>query len=465
MIQSPFSQLSLSPDLLANLSTLKYVSMTEIQAKSLPEILLGTDVIAQAKTGSGKTAAFGLGLLQKLDTKRFQVQGLVLCPTRELADQISRELRRLARMVENVKIVTLCGGISIGPQIGSLEHGAHIVVGTPGRILKHLAKKTLTLNWLEILVLDEADRMLDMGFSDDISTIIKAMPVERQTLLFSATYPDSIQAIAKQYLNKPVTIRVATTHSASVITEHFFEIEQSKRREALSGLLKHYRPESSLIFCNTKKECQEVSDYLRRESIEALAIHGDLEQRDRDQVLLRFSNRSCSVLVATDVAARGLDIKDLDAVINYEVTRDAAVHIHRIGRTGRIGCAGLALSLFTPGERYRVDAIEDYRGTPCNIKMISDLDVLADHAFTPAMLTLQIDGGRKHKLRPGDILGALTGDAGLSSEDVGKIDIFSLHAYVAIKRDIANQALDRLRQGKIKGRTFKVRKLNAGKRP
>ena len=465
MIQSPFSQLSLSPDLLANLSTLKYVSMTEIQAKSLPEILLGTDVIAQAKTGSGKTAAFGLGLLQKLDTKRFQVQGLVLCPTRELADQISRELRRLARMVENVKIVTLCGGISIGPQIGSLEHGAHIVVGTPGRILKHLAKKTLTLNRLEILVLDEADRMLDMGFSDDISTIIKAMPVERQTLLFSATYPDSIQAIAKQYLNKPVTIRVATTHSASVITEHFFEIEQSKRREALSGLLKHYRPESSLIFCNTKKECQEVSDYLRRESIESLAIHGDLEQRDRDQVLLRFSNRSCSVLVATDVAARGLDIKDLDAVINYEVTRDAAVHIHRIGRTGRIGCAGLALSLFTPGERYRVDAIEDYRGTPCNIKMISDLDVLADHAFTPAMLTLQIDGGRKHKLRPGDILGALTGDAGLSSEDVGKIDIFSLHAYVAIKRDIANQALDRLRQGKIKGRTFKVRKLNAGKRP
>ncbi len=459
LTKSSFSNLSLSRSLLDNLVSLDYVEMTEIQAKSLPEILKGRDVIAQAKTGSGKTAAFGLGLLEKLDRRSFQVQCLVLCPTRELADQVSKELRRLARQIENVKIVTLCGGVSIGPQIGSLEYGAHIVVGTPGRILKHLLKKTLKLNHLKTLVLDEADRMLDMGFSEDISSIIKTMPDHRQTLLFSATYPDSIQSMAEQYLHNPVTVKGETVHAASTITEHFFEIDKSNRKQGLSALLKHYQPTSTLIFCNTKKECQLVADYLADEGLSALAIHGDLDQRDRDQVLLRFSNRSCSALVATDVAARGLDIKDLDAVINYEVTRDPEVHIHRIGRTGRIGNTGLALNLFAANERYRVAAIEDYRGFDSNLEKLTDLDVSADLAFKPAMTTLQIDGGRKHKLRPGDILGALTGDAGLKSDDVGKIDIFSLHAYVAIKRGVANEALTRLKGGKIKGRTFKVRML------
>ncbi|MBV1905658.1 MAG: ATP-dependent RNA helicase DbpA [Pseudomonadales bacterium] len=458
-MHQPFSSLSLSPNLLENLDTLKYVEMTEIQAKSLPEILSGKDVIAQAKTGSGKTAAFGLGVLEKLDTKRLQVQSLVLCPTRELADQVSKELRRLARRIENVKIVTLCGGISIGPQIGSLEYGAHIVVGTPGRILKHLGKKTLKLDQLKTLVLDEADRMLDMGFSEEISLIIEGLPTKRQTLLFSATYPNTIQAIANQYLYKPVRVTGDTTHGSSTIQEYFFEIEKTKRKQGLSALLKHYRPESTLIFCNTKKECQSIAEYLQQEGLSALAIHGDLKQQERDQVLLRFSNRSCSVLVATDVAARGLDVKELNAVINYEITRDAETHIHRIGRTGRNGNTGLALNLFTVNERYRIAAIEVYRDADSVIKKISDLDLSSALTFEPAMITLQIDGGRKQKVRPGDILGALTGDAGLKGDDVGKIDITSMHAFVAVKREVADQALTRLKRGKIKGRTFKVREL------
>ncbi|MDD2338659.1 MAG: ATP-dependent RNA helicase DbpA [Geobacteraceae bacterium] len=434
--------------------------MTPIQAHSLPPILAGTDVIAQAKTGSGKTAAFGIGLLSRLVVSSFRVQGLVLCPTRELADQVGKELRRLARFTDNIKILTLCGGVPFGPQLGSLEHGAHIVVGTPGRILDHLRRGSLDLTSLSILVLDEADRMLDMGFQDDIGTIVAATPSQRQTLLFSATYPESITAMSATVQQQPVTVKVETVHDGDQIKQLFFLVENKERLAALARILGHYRPESTLVFCNTKKECQEVADALTERGFSALAIHGDLEQRERDQVLARFANKSVSILVATDVAARGIDIKELTAVVNYELTRDPEIHIHRIGRTGRAGEQGLALSLVTAAENRRATAIEVYLGETVPRAELETLAMPSSAALEAPMVTLCIDGGRKNKLRPGDILGALTGDAGIPADEVGRINVFDFHTYVAVRRASAKLALARLTAHKIKGRFFKIRTFN-----
>ena len=460
MIPTAFATLALNKSMLQNLDSLGYSEMTPIQAHSLPPILAGSDVIAQAKTGSGKTAAFGIGMLSRLDVTSFRVQGLVLCPTRELADQVGKELRRLARFTDNIKILTLCGGVPFGPQLGSLEHGAHIVVGTPGRILDHLRRGSLNLRSLRMLVLDEADRMLDMGFQEDLATIVEATPNRRQTLLFSATYPESIAAMSATVQRQPVTVKVEAVHDGGQIRQLFFLVENRERIAAVARILGHYHPESTLIFCNTKKDCQEVADTLTERGFSALAIHGDLEQRERDQVLARFANKSVSILVATDVAARGIDIKELTAVINYELTRDPEVHVHRIGRTGRAGEQGLALSLVTPADNRRAAAIEDYLGD--TVPRV-DLDTLAmPSAVTleAPMVTLCIDGGRKNKMRPGDILGALTGDAGIPAGEVGKINVFDFHTYVAIRLASANLAVARLRANKIKGRFFKIRKFS-----
>lgn len=445
--------------MLANLESLGYLEMTPIQARSLPALLNNQDLIAQAKTGSGKTAAFGIGLLSKLDIKSFQVQALVLCPTRELADQVGKEIRRLARFTPNIKLLTLCGGAALGPQVGSLAHGAHIIVGTPGRIKKHLSKGSLVLDKLETLVLDEADRMLDMGFYDDIAEIIGASPRQRQTLLFSATYPDSIKHMSADFQNDPLDIRVDVTIDDAAIEQLFFETDKEQRDQLLADLLAHYQPESAVIFCNTKQKCQDVADALQARGFHAQALHGDMEQKDRDRVLALFANKSCPLLVATDVAARGLDIKDLKAVINYELAHDPEIHIHRIGRTGRAGKVGLALSLFTLSESHKVVRIEDYQKRPVAYGSATALAVIATAEIQPAMVTLRIEGGRKSKVRPGDILGALTGDAGIPGAHVGKIDIFDDHAYVAIESSLANQALKQLVAGKIKGRKFKVRIL------
>jgi len=460
MIPTAFATLPLNKSMLQNLASLDYNEMTPIQAHSLPLILAGTDVIAQAKTGSGKTAAFGIGLLAKLAVTSFRVQGLVLCPTRELADQVGKELRRLARFTDNIKILTLCGGVPFGPQFGSLEHGAHIVVGTPGRILDHLRRGSLNLKSLRMLVLDEADRMLDMGFQEDLAAIVAAAPNHRQTLLFSATYPASIAAMSATVQRQPVTVKVEAVHDGGQIRQTFYLVETRERLAAVARILGHYRPGSSLVFCNTKKECQEVADALTEHGFSALAIHGDLEQRERDQVLARFANKSVSVLVATDVAARGIDIKELTAVINYELTRDPEVHIHRIGRTGRAGEQGLALSLVTAAENRRAAAIEDYLGETVPRAELETLSMPSSSPLEAPMVTLCIDGGRKNKVRPGDILGALTGEAGIPAGEVGKIDVFDFHTYVAIRRTSADLALARLRANKIKGRFFKIRKFS-----
>jgi len=433
--------------------------MTPIQAQSLPDILKGKDLLAQAKTGSGKTAAFAIGLLQQLKVQTYQTQSLVLCPTRELAEQVSNEIRRLARSIPNTKLLTLCGGKPMAPQLASLERAPHIVVGTPGRILKHLEKETLKLDGLNVLVLDEADRMLDMGFYDDIMRVIKMVPGRRQTLLFSATYPDQIKKISKAIQKDPVDVRVEAVHDNKIIKQVFYEIEKNERSKILVSLLQHYQPESSLVFCNRKQQCKELAEELWQQGFHALALHGDLEQRERDQVLTRFANKSCSILIATDVAARGLDIKDLEAVINYELSPDPEVHIHRIGRTGRAGNAGLALSLFMASEAPKVNSIEDYLGSPLKIDKTSTLIKKENFKLSPSMVTLCINAGRREKIRAGDILGALTANTDLPGKQIGKIDIFDIIAYVAVEQAIAKQALKILTEGKIKGRRFRIRKL------
>ncbi|MBF0675083.1 ATP-dependent RNA helicase DbpA [Pseudomonas sp.] len=459
MTTSAFSSLPLSAALLSTIEDLGYSAMTPIQAQSLPLILKGQDLIAQAKTGSGKTAAFGIGLLHPLNPRYFGCQALVLCPTRELADQVAKEIRRLARAADNIKVLTLCGGMPFGPQIGSLEHGAHIVVGTPGRVQEHLAKGTLKLDGLNTLVLDEADRMLDMGFIDSISAIIEQTPARRQTLLFSATYPDGIEQLAARFLKKPARVEVESQHDNAQIEQRFYEIEPQRRMEAVAQVLDHYRPTSTITFCQTKIQCDELVAFLKARGLSAAALHGDLEQRDRDQVLTLFANRSLSVLVATDVAARGIDIAGLDLVLNAELSRDPEIHIHRVGRSGRAGEKGLAVSLVAPSEAQRASAIEDLQQRALNWKNLDSLKPNGSELLRPPMITLNIGGGRKDKVRPGDILGALTGDAGLKAEQVGKIALFDHQAYVAVERSVAHQALLCLQNGKIKGRSFRVRSL------
>ena len=454
-----FNELPLSPGMLATLQQLGYLTMTPIQAASLPIALAGHDLIAQAKTGSGKTAAFALPLLTNLNPRRFAVQAMVLCPTRELADQVTQEIRRLARSADNIKILTLCGGSTMRPQIASLEHGAHIVVGTPGRIMDHMERGTLNLEALNTLVLDEADRMLDMGFVDDIAYVAKRCPAERQTLLFSATYPEGIARLARQFMRAPQEVKLLEQHEESKIRQRFYKVEDADRLQAVATLLKHYRPVSTLAFCNTKQQCRSLLEVLHAQGIKALTLNGDMEQRERDQVLIQFANRSCPVLVATDVAARGLDIAQLEAVINVDVTPDPEVHIHRIGRTGRADENGWALSLCSPSERNRIIGIAKMMRIEPEWHELGELPSADEAPLVPPMVTLLILGGRKEKIRPGDVLGALTGEAGYTREQVGKITVTDQSTYVAVARNIAHEAVRKLSAGKLKGKTVKVRAL------
>ena len=454
-----FDTLPLAGAVLANLEQLGYARMTPVQAAALPLALAGHDLIAQAKTGSGKTAAFALALLQKLEARRFDVQALVLCPTRELAEQVSQEIRRLARAEDNVKVLTLCGGTPIRPQADSLAHGAHVVVGTPGRLLDHLERGGLRLEALQTLVLDEADRMLDMGFADEVAAIAGRAPRQRQTLLFSATYPDGIRDLAKKFLREPREVTLAQRPSATQIRQRFYEVREEERLHAVGLLLNHFRPVSTLAFCNTRQQCRDLVDVLQAQGISALALHGDLEQRDRDQVLVRFANRSCSVLVATDVAARGLDIAQLEAVINVDVTLEVVVHTHRVGRTGRGGESGWAFSLASVDEMGRVGRIDAMQGRESEWHRLSELTPAGGPPLQPPMVTLQILGGRKEKIRAGDVLGALTKDAGLPADQVGKINVNEFSTYVAVARAAAKQALAALNDRPVKGKRVKARLL------
>ena len=451
-----FSTLELRPELLSNLAEIGYAEMTLVQAEALPRLLAGSDVLARAKTGSGKTAAFGLGVLNKLQVESFRVQALVLCPTRELADQVAREIRRLARTLPNIKILTLCGGAPMGRQLASLQHSPHIIVGTPGRILKHLGKGTVELGDLHTLVLDEADRMLDMGFTDELDAILKYVPRKRQTLLFSATYPDAIAAISDRVQTNTIVVDVTGDEQAACITQYWCEVTRENRCADLISAIREWGGALNLVFCNTKIDCAEVADYLRAEGIVGLALHGDLDQDQRNEVLVRFANRSASVLIATDVAARGLDVDDIDVVFNYELPPQPETYTHRIGRTGRAGKEGLAVSLVEPREVRRLLDIEAAQSNKLAEHPVPEPGSGND-ALKPTMTTLQINGGRKNKLRPGDILGALTADGGVAGNVVGSIDLLDASCFVAIRSAQASAALRQLSDRPIKGRKYRVR--------
>ncbi|MEE4184414.1 MAG: ATP-dependent RNA helicase DbpA [Gammaproteobacteria bacterium] len=459
MSAADFGTLPLAPALLDNLRALGFASMTPIQALSLPAIIAGHDVLGQARTGSGKTAAFGLGLLTHLDARRFAVQALVLCPTRELADQVASALRDLARAIPNIKIATLCGGAPLLAQTSSLAGGVHIVVGTPGRVEAHLRKGSLQLNALTMLVLDEADRMLDMGFEESVDNIIRQAPAERQTLLFSATYPDSVQHIAERTLRQPVSARVDEGEQRPSVEQSFVCVADDAERLAVLQRLLH-RPAAALVFCNTRKTTQLVADTLRSARFSAAALHGDMEQRERDLTLLRFANQSTRVLVATDVAARGLDIQGLDAVVNYELAHEVDVHVHRIGRTGRAGAEGVAITLYGAAEQPRVAALAEQLEITVRAATLPPRRLLEQRPPKALMVTLRIDGGKKQKLRKGDVLGALTGAEGIAGEQVGRIDVLPAATYVAVRREAARAALAKLTEGRLKGRRFRVRRLH-----
>jgi len=440
-----------------SLSILAYENMTPIQAVSLPPILNGKDVIAQAKTGSGKTAAFAIGILSRLDLKTSHVQAMVLCPTRELADQVTKEIRKLARMTPNVRVLTLCGGSPFNAQATSLKKSVHIVVGTPGRIEEHLQKGTLKINLLNMLILDEADRMLDMGFQPSLDAITARMKKKRQTLLFSATYPDKIHLMTKRVMTDPVKVEAETTHDDMSIQQHFYKVkDDGQRMTALRLLLLQKRPESTLVFCNTKRETDTVADLLQDDGFIALALHGDLEQKERREILVKFSNKSISVLVATDVAARGLDINKIDVIVNYHMARNPEVHVHRIGRTGRAGTTGQACSVYTDREHHQIKLLEEYLGQPIKDAHLPPLSLLKTSSYRSSMATLKINGGKSQKVRPGDIVGALTGEHGVNAADIGDIHIFDRRAYVAVSKKVIHIALKKLSDGKLKGRSFRV---------
>ncbi|MBN8466429.1 ATP-dependent RNA helicase DbpA [Corallococcus exiguus] len=458
-----FSALSLSPPLLQVLEELEFKTATPIQAQSIPVLLQGKDLVGQARTGSGKTAAFALPILQKVKlTQDRRLQALVLCPTRELCAQVAGEIRRLARRMPGVQVLALAGGQPIRPQVEALEKGAHIGVGTPGRIIDLLDREVLDTRHLATVVLDEADRMLDMGFREDMERVLGATPSKRQTVLFSATFPDDIEKLSRAFQKDPVRVSLAQEEAAPDIQQVGYACTPEEKQALLLRLLRQHQPASAIVFCNFKAVVVELTRALVQAGVSADGLQGDLEQFDRDRVMAKFRNHSTRVLVATDVAGRGIDVEALDAVVNYELPQQPEAYVHRIGRTGRAGRRGLALSLVTRSDSRKVEDIEGTTGVKLEK---GDVDALVPENVPGVSLisgweTLSISAGRKDKMRPGDILGALTGEAGgLKAEDVGKIEIHDHHAFVAVSKRVVKVAFQRLSEGRIKGRKHRIERV------
>ncbi len=440
--------------LLETLKILNFTTMSEIQEKAINPILEGKDILAQSKTGSGKTLAFGIPSVMATDTNNNKPQTLIITPTRELAEQIAVALRKVAAYKANLKILTLYGGVPLRAQADSLAKGAHILIGTPGRIQDHLAKETLVLDSIKTLVLDEADRMLDMGFHDEIIKIGSNMPRTKQTLLFSATFPEKIEKLAKALLKQPLTIKVDTILEANKINEIVYET--SDKFKTLSTLIQSYKPESLLIFCNTKAEVISLTDRLYTKGHSVTDIHGDLDQRERNEAVLLFSNGSKRILVATDVASRGLDIKDIALVVNYDLPFDKEVYTHRIGRTGRADASGTALSLYGPNDSEKCA----YITSQANTGKMKELRADAAFRMISKYDTLGINGGKKTKLRAGDILGTLCKEIGIDNTMIGKITITDTRSYVALHHSVIDKVDKAFKKVKIKKKKYVTWILN-----
>jgi ATP-independent RNA helicase DbpA len=381
---------------------------------------------------------------------------MILCPTRELASQVAKTIKELARYKHNIKVLTLTGGVPYKPQVHSLKHQAHIIVGTPGRVLKHLKEDNFSCSEINTLVLDEADRMLDMGFFEDIDEIIGYLPKMRQTLLFSATYPATIEKLSSTILCEPKIVEVVSTHSNNTIDQNFYKIDPYQKPELLLKVLDE-KYKTTIIFCNTKVQCDELADFIEDNSdIETLVLHSDLEQKYRDETLIMFSNKSFPILIATDVASRGLDIDDVDLVLNYDLPHDFEVYIHRIGRTARAGKNGCSIS-FIEDELY-FDDLQDFLNSDFQLQTIANINDKKSLKLICEYSTLYLNGGKRHKLRAGDILGALTAGIGLKKEDIGKIDILPTCSYVAIKNNVYEKAYEGLSNNRIKNKFYRVYK-------
>jgi ATP-independent RNA helicase DbpA len=458
-MSNSFHAFALSPALLQALDQMGFQETTPIQAQALPPMLAGKDVTGQAKTGSGKTAAFGLALLQAVDPALSRTQALVLCPTRELAEQVATELRRLAQRQANTQIVTACGGRSSRDQARALQGGAHIVVGTPGRTAKHLRTQALDVEELKVLVLDEADRMLDMGFIEEVGSIVEACPRKRQTLLFSATFPTEVSYLSDRIQRDPLVIKVESLVAPEQLEERVYECTAARRNQLIVDLLAEVEPTTALVFCETRGDCKKLAGFLNGRGAVALALHGEMEQRDRDDVLLQFSNGSASVLVATNIAARGLDIPELPLVIIAEVSPDPENHLHRVGRTGRAGETGLALTIIAgQKEAERLVRIEEKMGRSIPRGEIPE-GGKGLRFLQPPNRTLLILSGRKDKIRKGDVLGCLIKDAGIPSEAIGRIDLMPKACSVAIAKEYAEKAAEHIRNGRVKNKRVRVQLL------
>jgi ATP-independent RNA helicase DbpA len=447
---APFDSISTIPAaLLKTLKGLHFTTMTQIQEKAIPAILAHRDILAQSKTGSGKTLAFGLPLIMQTDTDNFTPQHLIITPTRELAQQVADELRRLSAYKANLKIVTLYGGVPLRAQSDSLAKGAHILIGTPGRLMDHLGKGTLKLDTIKTLVLDEADRMLDMGFYDDIVKIASNLPRNKQTLLFSATFPPNIETLAKTLLHTPETIKVDTVQSTQKIEELVYTVQN--KQKTLMQIIQTYKPASLLVFANTKADVIALATYLHTLGHDVIDLHGDLDQNERNEAVILFSNGSKRMMVATDVASRGLDIKGIDLVINYDLPFDEEIYTHRIGRTGRADASGKAVSLYTPGSRKTAYILEK-----ADKSDVQSLTGTPDFIMTSSWETLCINGGKKSKLRAGDILGTFCKEIGIENTKIGKITVTENRTYVALQHDVTEKVRRKLEQTKIKKKKYKA---------
>jgi ATP-dependent RNA helicase DeaD len=521
-----FDELDLSNEILKAVESKGFEEATPIQSQAIPHILEGKDVIGQAQTGTGKTAAFGIPILERIETEDKVVQALILCPTRELAIQVAEEIRELAKYKKGIEILPVYGGQPIDRQIKALKKKPQIIVGTPGRIMDHMNRRTLKFDKLKIAVLDEADEMLDMGFIDDIITILKAVPDERQTLLFSATMPKAILDLTKKFQKNPRHLKVVHKElTAPKVEQVYFEVREKTKVEVLSRLIDMYNPKLSLVFCNTKRKVDELVQELQGRGYFADALHGDLKQVQRDRVMSKFRTGAVDILVATDVAARGIDVDDVEAVFNYDLPQDEEYYVHRIGRTARAGRAGKAFTFVVGKEIYKLRDIQRYAKAKITLRKapstedveevrtnlfmdkikdvideeelgqyIAAVERLAAEDYTTieiaaALLKLSLAGknkeavhevvdfedtgaeegmvrlfiniGRNQKIRPGDIVGGIAGETGIPGKLIGSIDIYDKYTFVEVPREFASDVLKIMKDNQIKGKRINIEPANA----
>ena len=450
-MKNSFLDLGLEKDVEEHLFSLGFKLPTPIQEKSLPISLQKHDLIAQAHTGSGKTLAFSLPILNNITPKKFNIQSLVLAPTRELAAQIAIQIRDVLKYHHNIKVIELCGGTPYKPQVHSLSHKAHIIVGTPGRVLKHLQENNFDTQFINTFVLDEADRMIDMGFIEDMKEIISYLPSSRQTLLFSATYPETIKEMANEFMQNPQMIQINEEVNKPQIEEKF--IYSNRKYNDIINVLDTYLPQSVMIFCNMKIECDELADFLETQEIYPLVLHSDLDQHERNETLVLFSNKSYKILISSDVASRGLDIEQVDLVINYNLPRDTEFYTHRIGRTGRNNKEGVSVSLIDDMQKPYIDLYNEKAKLETLEQAKQKYNDSADYE------TYIIYGGKKQKIRKGDIVGSFINEFNLDSKSLGQIDLKERASFIAIQKEHIKN-IKAKSQLKIKGKFFRYEKIS-----